>query len=406
MLGGPGGSGVDMVIRSGKSLQNIISTSDNIANSTTEGLYFDIIGFDPRGINNTTPNVECFPDAVSREIWKQQSSAEGIITDDHSFRFAWSRSKAVGATCSQVLKENDGVGRFVNTGVVAQDMVAIIDALGQWRANERGTIHPPLNTDSAQSKIISQHAQTQAGKEKLLYWGISYGSLLGATFAAMYPERVGRVVLDGVVDAEDYYAGVWGRNLQDADKVMDQFFEQCHAAGPKDCELFSIDGSEGSRRIFNKVMKDLEAAPLPVPETGNYGPDIVTYSDVREYIRNTMYNPQRYFKNLARLIVALSKGNGTELASRKQSQIGNTCRSPACKASPRSRHHGPQPGATTWRPFTVSLPRTSLGTTRRRVRHRNLSPMRRSSRNLTAMRWFVQPGFSSISVTEPTARPS
>jgi len=33
------------------------------------------------------------------------------------------------------------------------------------------------------------------------------GLYLGATFASMYPNRVGRLVLDGVVDAEDYYAG-------------------------------------------------------------------------------------------------------------------------------------------------------------------------------------------------------
>lgn len=37
----------------------------------------------------------------------------------------------------------------------------------------------------------------QAGYPKLKYWGISYGSILGGTFAAMFPDRVERLVSDG-----------------------------------------------------------------------------------------------------------------------------------------------------------------------------------------------------------------
>lgn len=39
------------------------------------------------------------------------------------------------------------------------------------------------------------------GEKKLSYWGYSYGTILGATFAAMFPDLVGRMLLDGVSDA-------------------------------------------------------------------------------------------------------------------------------------------------------------------------------------------------------------
>lgn len=39
----------------------------------------------------------------------------------------------------------------------------------------------------------------------LRFWGISGGTIMGATFAAMFPDRVDRVVLDGVADSEEYY---------------------------------------------------------------------------------------------------------------------------------------------------------------------------------------------------------
>jgi pimeloyl-ACP methyl ester carboxylesterase len=43
---------------------------------------------------------------------------------------------------------------------------------------------------------------------KLQYLGFSYGTFLGNTFASMFPGRVGRMVLDGVVDPYNYLEGV------------------------------------------------------------------------------------------------------------------------------------------------------------------------------------------------------
>jgi pimeloyl-ACP methyl ester carboxylesterase len=45
------------------------------------------------------------------------------------------------------------------------------------------------------------------GRNKLQYWGFSYGSVLGITYAAMFPNNIQRLVVDGVVDTDNYYAG-------------------------------------------------------------------------------------------------------------------------------------------------------------------------------------------------------
>lgn len=64
----------------------------------------------------------------------------------------------------------------MSTAVVARDMVSIVDA---FAATERGK-------RAKYSSLVN-------------YWGISYGSYIGETFASLYPDRVGRVALDGMI---------------------------------------------------------------------------------------------------------------------------------------------------------------------------------------------------------------
>src|SRR5699024_249693 len=46
------------------------------------------------------------------------------------------------------------------------------------------------------------------GQERLDYLGFSYGTFLGATYAELFPERVGRFVLDGAIDPSLSYSEV------------------------------------------------------------------------------------------------------------------------------------------------------------------------------------------------------
>jgi pimeloyl-ACP methyl ester carboxylesterase len=205
--GGPGGSGVGFVTSQGKNIQTIVDFGNvSLSANDTQRLHFDVIGFDPRGINNTTPTISCFPDDGARQFWAVQSQAQGMLSDNRTFPYVYGRTEALAKSCSQLIgHEQEEIGRYVSTPNVVQDMVAIIEALGEWRE-----MKAKASVSCGKSKRkdeIMERSRWRKGEEKLLYWGFSYGTLLGATFASMHPGKVGKLVLDGVVDAKDYYDG-------------------------------------------------------------------------------------------------------------------------------------------------------------------------------------------------------
>ncbi|KAE9975084.1 hypothetical protein EG327_008548 [Venturia inaequalis] len=336
--GGPGGSGVSLVLSIGSDAQKVIDTGKSkvLGHNETEGLHYDIIGFDPRGINNTTPSASCFPDDASRQFWEVQNQAQGMLYRNESFPAVWGRTQAMAEGCSARLKR-EGVGKYMNTPVVVNDMVAIIEALGEWREREANLLVKSTSYKTQEEAAILERTKWKQGEEKLLYWGFSYGTLLGATFASMYPEKVNRLVLDGVVDAEDYYAGTWLSNLVDTDSIVGKFFTQCYEAGPERCALHSPDGIEGIRKIYHSVLEDLFLHPIPVAGNDRYGPDLITRTDAMMYIKDFLYKPVTYAVPLARIMFSLSQRNGSELSTLKQKSRHVYCRSPLCERKPYSQ---------------------------------------------------------------------
>lgn len=245
-------------------LQDIIDTSKILRPKGSDftnlrdggGLHFDIIGFDPRGVNNTTPSAGCFPDDGAEQIFDIQKEALGIATDGGlSFNAVWNQIQAVSGTCSRYrsAEGNDAadVGRYMTTPQVVEDMVAITEALAEWR--EKQVAHhfkyikePPGGFDYTP---IKGRARWRKGKEMIQYIGFSYGTVLGATLATMHPKRIKRMVIDGVADMDDYYAGTWLSNLHDTDSIIDTFCTECHAAGPQKCPLYSATGAHGTKAI-------------------------------------------------------------------------------------------------------------------------------------------------------------
>ncbi len=223
--GGPGGSGTTIVLTTGKALQRAMAADQ------------DIVGFDPRGIGATWPQTNCFlaghdgddPTTVdewnraimNRMTWNFANQALDLINNSDTLFKAVTRDKALSALC-QLDDGDDSIFKYVGTPHVAQDMLSIVQAWDKWTSE--------LETAGAVSRKdepVDEDGQAPPStRGKLVYWGFSYGTFLGATFASMFrkhlslverdrkdllntlaasAESVGRLVLDGVVNSDVYF---------------------------------------------------------------------------------------------------------------------------------------------------------------------------------------------------------
>lgn len=240
----------------------------------------------------------------------------------------------MGASCAREWESDDMV-RYANTAQVVEDMLEIIERHGQWREEEakhllsQSKCNKALDAD-AKSKILKRNCWKK-GEEKLMYWGISYGSIPGQTFSAMHPERVSRVVIDGVLDPLDYYSGSWLKNLQDSDKIITSFCEYCYAAGPQRCPLWTGNSGADIEARLTDVMLSLKNDPIPVPSFGTRGPEVVTYGDALLQMLSAMYFPFAWAEKFFDVLLQLEAGNGTTIAYQKQAVQKAEVISEACE---------------------------------------------------------------------------
>jgi len=148
--GGPGSSGVALV-----------RDSVSFAVSDPVRQQYDVIGFDPRGVGESTA-VSCYDasdmDAYLFDIPQNERGSDAWTAELQA------KNQAFGEACEA---NSDGILPYITTENAARDMDMMRAVLGD---------------------------------EQLNYLGYSYGTFLGATYAKLFPERVGRLVLDGAID--------------------------------------------------------------------------------------------------------------------------------------------------------------------------------------------------------------
>ena len=197
--GGPGGSGTTFIQGSGPLIQALVDGEK----------HYDIVSFDPRGVYRTTPNVYCFPSIFNDEIWALQKVFVGNLgTGPEALKIHWAAEEALGSLCASPevsgYADGENIRRHVSTASTARDMLEIMDKIHEHQISSSG-----LADLQRQQPISFERAEP-----KLNYIGFSYGTFLGNTFASLFPDRVGRMVLDGNVDASDwvkrYYQNIVG----------------------------------------------------------------------------------------------------------------------------------------------------------------------------------------------------
>ncbi|KAF5310709.1 hypothetical protein D9619_008134 [Psilocybe cf. subviscida] len=263
--GGPGASGVEFIKGGAESFSKIL------------GPQFDIVGFDPRGILYSTPTALFFKTKAERAMWHQGKFIRIANSTDEGVARTWARSFVVNQLAAET---DDGYLRHINTENTARDMLRIVEA---------------------------------HGRSRIQYWGFSYGSVLGATFASLFPSRIERLIIDGVVDAENYYATLWSNNLLDTDKAMDSFYTGCAEAGPEGCALWAPTASDIKANL-TKIISTVRSKPVPIRTKTGYG--LLDYAMLRITLLSGLFSPYESFPNLAQGFAELAAGNGTKLFDR------------------------------------------------------------------------------------------
>ncbi|KAF2647399.1 hypothetical protein K491DRAFT_784747 [Lophiostoma macrostomum CBS 122681] len=273
--GGPGNSGVQTLLSTGSSLQAVFGTQHNV------------IGFDARGVNNSGPDIDCFPGNPSAKAAFEGSFVRAFDSESPtSVASFYENAVAYGQFCTDA--QRNGTGRYAGTVAVAADMVNFAERQAE--------------------------ANGQAAKDaKVWYYGVSYGTVLGTTLTSIYPNRIGRAVLDSFVDGDDWFRGDWLTIGVDAGKAIDRFCTLCYQAGKENCAIWAESPSAIETRI-QKVIDNVREDPIPVVDKRVGYPQIVKIEQLNFFLVPLLAS-QLTFPDLATGLRLLESRNGTAIAN-------------------------------------------------------------------------------------------
>ncbi|KAH9884113.1 TAP-like protein-domain-containing protein [Cubamyces lactineus] len=284
--GGPGGLGKRLATVTGPEFQDRL------------GEEYDMIGFDPRGIGETEPRTQCFPTPEAHAAFIANTVLErgydvGPNLTDPANRYHLIQlqrdANALWKTQFEICAETMGdTLRYMGTSTVARDVDFITSLL------------------EGENALIN-------------YYGTSYGTVIGQYLVNMFPDRVGRVAIDGVVDAVDWAtlpAYKWERLWQtSANATYEIFMDDCAEAGPSKCALSRSDDKHGSD-ILDRVeafLVDLYNEPLAVPNADP--PSILTNARTRLFLLGMLQKPATWPDSADALDRAMN-GDGSAILQR------------------------------------------------------------------------------------------
>ncbi|PIA94740.1 hypothetical protein CB0940_08625 [Cercospora beticola] len=187
------------------------------------------------------------------------------------------------------------IANFSSSAMVVRDMVEFVERHGEWREKQA--------IDSLQKVALKWNK----GEEPVSLFGASYGTVLGALLAAMQPNRVNRLLLDGVVDSEAWFKGNPTVSSLTADDPVHKFSEYCALAGPENCSMWAGNSSRDTERRWENIVLDLEKNG-PRPDPINPGKTIDA-SNVRAMMARLNSRPLLKWPAVAEVLSRLPTGN-------------------------------------------------------------------------------------------------
>jgi pimeloyl-ACP methyl ester carboxylesterase len=259
--GGPGESGVEAAA----------SMAPTLPQSVRE--RFDLVGFDPRGVANSTPAAWCNSDEDNDKLRADPTveyTQEGV---DH------------------IEKENK---EFVQR---------CVDKMGKEFLANLGTANVAKDLEAI---------RTGLGDDKLTYLGYSYGTRIGALYAEAYPDKVRAMILDGAVDPNADQIEEEIRQAAAFQKAFDNYAADC--ASSQDCPL----GTDPSKAV--DVYKSL-VDPLVEHPAETKDPRGLSYSDAIVGTILPLYSPSLW-RHLTQALSEIKDGRGDTMLAMADLYMG------------------------------------------------------------------------------------
>ena len=251
--GGPGGSGVEFV-----------RSIDYIMTPTLQE-NFDVVGFDPRGVGTSNP-VKCLTDKQLDQVLAADQSPDNSAEATQFVVFA----KLMANECA---KKSPEIYQFMDTVSAARDIDILRQALGD---------------------------------EKLNWFGWSYGTFLGATYADLFPKNVGRMTLDGAVDPKLTNEQLSYGQAVGFDVALRRFVADC--AAQSDCPL-SNNTDTGVAQVANMLAK-LDSQPGQLEDGREF-----TQAMALTGVLGNLYNKQYGWPDLRSALLTALDGDYATLSA-------------------------------------------------------------------------------------------
>ena len=274
--GGPGGSGIRELEAQATALPEELRAG------------YDIVGFDPRGVGQSTP-ITCWTDEdISQALTDAQNGKTPDIGPSNtasskslSAQEKMDRGAADAARCAQH-SEVPELLDHVGTRNVARDL----DVL-----------------------------RATSGDATLNYLGVSYGTHIGAVYADLFPGRVGRAVLDGAMDPSQRWADGEAEVTAFKEGVLRQYVEHCQAHDG--CPLTgSTDEAIAQLTAF---VDGLDQAPLTAPDSSV----TVNTQEATTIIQHYAVEKPDWDALTAMLAPAMNNRDGALMVAAKQSTLAS-----------------------------------------------------------------------------------